>query len=153
MRVSVRHRHTPRKEMKTGGPGRGQVPHGAIGDVSDATQRAADMGVDFAEQRAESRACIHVFEDDHAWRRDRLDVLPPLHALARPIPGLHPRLRSRSRVAPGWSRCPPPNPCARGTTTASWETRWEPRPCESVRWRHSPPWEAGWAIGIAPKDR
>src|ERR1039457_1849178 len=46
VRVSVRHRNAPRKEMKTGALDAGQVAHGA-------PQRAADLGVDFAEQRAE----------------------------------------------------------------------------------------------------
>ena len=50
VRVSVRYHNTPRIKMETGAPDSGQVPHGSVGDVSDATQRAADLRVDFAHK-------------------------------------------------------------------------------------------------------
>jgi hypothetical protein len=78
MGVSVRHRNTPRIKMKTGARDSGQVPHGAIGDVSDRAQRAADVRVDFAEQGAASRLGIHILENDHTRRGDGGQVLPPI---------------------------------------------------------------------------
>jgi hypothetical protein len=72
--------------MKTGALDAGQVAHGAIRDVSDAPQRAADLGVDFAEQRAESRPFIHVFENDHARCGDGRQVFPPIQPVVVPIP-------------------------------------------------------------------
>jgi hypothetical protein len=77
---------SPRIDVKTGAPDSGQVPHGAIGDVPDRARRAADVRVNFTEQGAASRPGIHIFEDDHARRRDGRPVFLPIQTIMVPIP-------------------------------------------------------------------
>ena len=54
------------------------IAHGSVRGVPRASERPQDLRVQLADEPAEPRPLVHVFDDDEARRRDAHDVVPPV---------------------------------------------------------------------------
>ena len=79
--VGVRNGNAAGKEMKAQFFGRRQIAHGTVRHGPHATERAQNVDMHRAQQRAETDLRGHILHHHHPRRRQRKNIFPPIGAV------------------------------------------------------------------------